>query len=100
MIYRIKYELRAVDDIEDIIDYIEHELFNPIAAKRFLEGIFAKINGLKLNAGIFAISTYEDVLKYDAFARHVTYKGFTIIYSIHGDLVVVHRVIHGSLIRK
>jgi len=98
--YRVLIKGKARRDIYQVHNYIEYELFNPLAAKRFLEGIFAKIYGLKLNAGIFAISTYEDVLKYDAFARHVTYKGFTIIYSIHGDLVVVHRVIHGSLIRQ
>ena len=98
--YRIRIKPHAMKDMRRITDYIEYELYNPVAAQRFFDGLDAKINGLKLNAGIFAKSTYEDVLKYDAAARHVTYKGFTIIYSIHDDLVVVHRVIHGSLIRK
>jgi len=100
MIYRIHIKRHAMKDIRSIVDYIEYELYNPVAAQRFLDGLDAKINGLKLNAGIFAISSYGDVLKYDDAARHVTCKGFTIIYSIHGGLVVVHRVIHGSLIRK
>ena len=98
--YRVRIKGKAHRDIYKVHDYIEYELFNPLAAKNFLEGIYAKIYGLKLNAGIFATSSYKDVLQYDDFARHVTYKGFTIIYSIHDDLVVVHRVIHGSLIRK
>ena len=99
MIYRIHYRTQAIRDISRVVDYIEYELFNPIAAKRFFEGIYAKIDQFRYNAGIFAKSTYKDVLKYDAAARHITYKGFAIIYSIHGDLVVVHRVIHGSLIK-
>ena len=99
MIYIIKYKLQAVDDIEGIIDYIEQELFNPIASEGFAKGVFAKIDQLRFNAGIFAKSSYKDVLKYDPNARHVTYKGFAIIYSIHGDVVLVHRVIHGSLIK-
>ena len=99
MIYRIEYKPKAVNDIESVIDYIEQELFNPIAAENFARGVFAKIDHLRFNADIFAKSTYRDVLKYDPAARHVTYKGFAIIYSIHGDLVVVHRIIHGSLIK-
>jgi plasmid stabilization system protein ParE len=95
----IYYKPQANRDIEQVIDYIEYELFNPIAAERFAKGITAKIDSLEFNAGIFAISTYRDVLKYNPTARHVTYKGFAIIYSIHGNLVVVHRVIHGSLIK-
>ena len=87
-------------DIIRIVDYIEYELFNPIAAGRFSRGMYAKIDQIVLNAGIFAISTYKDILKYDAAARHVLYKGFAIIYSIRGNRVVIHRVIHGSLIKE
>ena len=100
MIYEVKINIRAKKGIERVIDYIEQELYNPIAAERFARGIYAKIDQLKFNAGIFAISTYKDVLKYNPAARHVTYRGFVIIYSIHGSLVVVHRVIHGSLIKE
>ena len=98
--YNIHYRFRAKRDIQQIYDYIECELFKPDTAKRFIEGIYAKINQLKLNADAFAISIYADVRKYDVVARHVTYKGFVIIYSIHGNLVVIHRIIHGSLIKK
>jgi len=100
MMYHIHIKPRATIDIDSIIDYIEYELFNPITAKRFSKGINAMIDQLKLNAGIYAISTYKDVLKYDVFARHVIYKGFAIIYSIHDDLVLIHRIIHGSLIKE
>ena len=62
--------------------------------------MYAKINQFRYNADIFAISIYNDIRKYDRAARHVIYKGFAIIYSIHGDLVLVHRVIHGSLIKE
>ena len=99
MIYRIDIRPHAIEDIEEIVDYIEYELFSPMAAQRFLDGLDTKINSLRLHANVFAISTYKDVLKYDVFARHVIYKEFAVIYSIHGNWVVVHRVIHGSLIK-
>ena len=100
MTYSVHYTLEAVGDIEKVIDYIEHELFAPITAKRFAKGFFAKIDQLKFNAHVFPVSIYEDVRKYDVAARNVTYKKFTIIYSIHGKKVVIHRIIHGSLIKK
>jgi len=99
MIYNVIIRSQARKDIIKIIEYIDQELFNPVAAERFGSGIYTKINQLGSNAGIFAKSIYKDVLKYDDDARHVLYKGFTIIYSIHGDVVLVHRVIHGSLIK-
>ena len=100
MIYSIRYKPRAKKDIVRVADYIEYELFNPTAAKRFFEGLYAKIAQLKFNAHVSAISIYKDILKYDDNARRVLYKGFAIIYSIHGKMVVVHRVIHGSLIKE
>ena len=99
MIYNVIIRSQARKDIIKIIEYIDQELFNPVAAERFGRGMYAKINQLCYNAGIFAKSIYRDILKHDIAARHVTYKGFAIIYSIHGDLVVIHRVIHGSLIK-
>jgi plasmid stabilization system protein ParE len=100
MIYSIQYSIQAKMDIINVVDYIKYKLFNPMAAKRFYEGLYAKIDSLRLNAPIFAISTYKDILQYDDAARHVGYKGFAIIYSIHGNKVLVHRVIHGSFIKQ
>ena len=100
MTYTIRYSLQAVEDIEKVIDYIERELFAPVAAERFAKGIFAKIDQLKFNAHVFPVSIYEDVCEYDVAVRHVTYEKFTIIYSIHDKRIVIHRIIHGSLIKK
>jgi len=100
MIYEIEYRPRADKDIDKIIDYIRDDLSAPIAAERFFKGLFDKIEQLRLNAHIFAKSTYKDILKYDINARHLIYKGFVIIYSIHDKWVVIHRIIHGSLIKN
>ena len=100
MIYTIVYKPKAKEDIEQVIDYIEQNLYSPITAKRFAQGLYTKIDTLKVNAGIFAISTYQDVLQYGLNARTVVFKGFAVIYTIHGHHVLVHRIIHGSLIQK
>jgi plasmid stabilization system protein ParE len=100
MIYNVQITKFAKQDIETVIDYIENKLFVPLTAEHFLRGIYAKIAELEWNASIYALSTYWDVLAYGNNARHITYKGFAIIYTIHENIVVVHRIIHGSLIKK
>ena len=100
MPYSVKLRKKAKTDIAKVYDYIEQMLFAPIAAKNFLEGIYACIAGLEINAAIYAISTYNDVLYYGMNARTVNYKGFVIIYTIHCRYVLVHRIIHGSLIKN
>jgi plasmid stabilization system protein ParE len=100
MAYFIHLTETAKQDIEQVIDYIEQELFAPVAAENFLRGIYGQIAVLESHAGTFAISAYRDVLAYGHNARHVIYRSFVIIYTIHGSVVIVHRIIHGSLIRE
>ena len=99
MRYRVKLSRQAVVDIDKVYDYIEQMLFAPIAAENFLRGIYASIAALETHAPIYAVSTYRDVLRYGQNARTIVYKGFTVIYTLHGRYVVVHRIIHGSLIK-
>jgi plasmid stabilization system protein ParE len=100
MTYTLRYSPQAANDAEGIVDYIEQMLFAPLAAERFAKGLLAKIATLRFTAGIYAISPHADVLCYGSNARTVTYKGFTIIYTIHGSHVLVHRIVHGSLIKR
>jgi len=100
MLYCVKLSKKAKLDIEKVYDYIEQMLFAPLAAEDFLRGIYACIANLEIYAAVYAVSTYHDVLRYGMNARTVGYKGFTVIYTIHGRYVLVHRIIHGSLIKK
>ena len=100
MLYCVKLKKQAKRDIDKVYDYIEQMLFAPVAAENFLRGIYACIANLETNAAIYSVSSYKDVLRYGQNARTAVYKGFTAIYTIHGQYVVVHRIIHGSLITK
>jgi plasmid stabilization system protein ParE len=100
MLYCVKLKQQAKHDIDKVYDYIEQMLFASIAAENFLRGIYSCIANLETNAAIYAVSTYKDVLRYGQNARTVIYKGFAVIYTIHGRYVVVHRIIHGSLITE
>jgi len=100
MPFCVKLSIEAKHDIVKVYDYIKKELFAPASAEKFLRGIYGCISKLETLADVFAVSTYQDVLFYGKNARTVVYNGFTIIYTIHRRDVYIHRIIHGSLIRK
>ena len=99
MSYTLKFTNQANTDVRKVTTYIKEELYEPGIAEQFLRGVYARIKDLEENASIYSISMYQDVLAYGDNARHIMYKGFVIIYTIHGDIVLIHRIIHGSLIR-
>jgi len=99
MQYCVKLSKKADHDLIKVYDYIKEALFAPETAEKFLRGIFSCIASLETSASVYAISTYQDVLCYGNNARSINYKGFAIIYTIHGYYVLVHRIIHGSLIK-
>jgi plasmid stabilization system protein ParE len=56
MIYSVNLTPFAKQDIESIIDYIESNLFAPIAAENFARGIYNRIAELETLASIRAVS--------------------------------------------
>jgi hypothetical protein len=98
--YVVKIASQANKDIRAVNRYIRTAFSAPAVAENFLRGIYGQIAVLENHAGIFAISACRDVLAYGRNARHVMYRSFAIIYTIHGSIVIVHRIVHGSLIRE
>jgi plasmid stabilization system protein ParE len=98
--YRVKFTRQANRDIRGITAYIKNILYAPATAKQFLHGIYAVIARLESDAPIYAVSTYRDVLLFGNNARHIRYKDFTIIYTLHDDRVIIHRIIHSSLVKE
>jgi hypothetical protein len=86
----VKIAPQANKDIRAVNQYIKTIFPAFVAAENFLRGIYGQITALENNAGFFAISAYKDALAYGRNARIATCKGFAVIYTIHGDIVVVH----------
>jgi len=96
--YSVRITKRADQDIDDLIDYIENNLSAPMTAEKFARGIYQKIISLQTHAGIYPISIQESVQKYGSNVRRINYKDFAIIYTVEDGKVIIHRIIHGSLI--
>ena len=98
MNYIIEFEGQAINDIENIGDYIEQDLNAPQAARDLYNGIINEIDKLMYLAHSFAASTSKMILSYGKNARRINYQQYAIIYTIEGHYVIIHRIVHGSLI--
>ena len=98
--YIVRLLPEAYDDIENLFRYIAYEVFAPITADKYIDGIYNTINSLSLLGGSYAISQNQYIQQnYGPNARIVVYKKMTIIYRLVGNIVLVQRVMAGSLIR-
>ncbi|GHT48895.1 hypothetical protein FACS189440_13530 [Bacteroidia bacterium] len=97
-LYDLFYTEKAETDILSIVNYIRSNLYSPFDAERFYRGINGTIENLKTTAGIHRLQTIQ--VSNDVFfgVSRINYKGFAIIYTLEENLVIILRVIHGSLI--
>jgi plasmid stabilization system protein ParE len=98
MKYIVFISQKARMDITSIVDYIENTLSAPLTANHFYSGLKTKVGELSQTADIYPESHHPAILKYGSNARRINYKNFAIIYTIEEQTVIVHRIIHGSLI--
>ena len=98
--FKVIITFTAVDDITEVFNYIAYEVGHPQTAERYREGIMQSIDKLACYADIFAISQQPFLRRlYGTEVRTIHYKKMTIVYTIVGNTVYVHRVMASSLIR-
>jgi plasmid stabilization system protein ParE len=89
----------ALQDIENVHDYIAYELFEPITADKFIRSIYDIIKHLSLYGASVAVSERDFLLsQYGSTARNVNYKKMAIIYTIENEEIIVQRIVAGKLI--
>jgi plasmid stabilization system protein ParE len=97
--YFIRISTEAETDIDDIFRYITSRLMAPETAIRYKDGIIHEIYKLTFTGDIYPVSRYESIQRrYGPDVRTVTYKKMTIVFNIMDDIVLVRRVMAGSLI--
>jgi plasmid stabilization system protein ParE len=86
----------AEQDIIAIVSYIRNIYHAPETSKKFFQGIIKVIKGLQYTATIYPVKEYKSIFYCNS--KRVNYKGFAIIYTIENKTIIVHRVVHGSLL--
>ena len=96
MAFRIEFSEQAEDDLNEILRYINDELFNPQAAERFYQAVDEKLELLREHPYIFPLYHYE---KLSAEGFHfVVISNYLMFYIIDDDTSVVSiaRLLYGK----
>ena len=90
----------ALQDIENVHDYIAFELFEPITADKYIRGIYDSIKYLSIYGISIGISDRDSLLaQYGLTVRNINYKKMAIIYTVENNNIMIQRIIAASLIQ-
>jgi plasmid stabilization system protein ParE len=97
--YTLKYTSVARRDMDNLYFYILDEIKMPQTAVRYFNGILDTIEKLTYLGNFIGICPIQSIQKiYGPYARTVTYKKMTIIYNVIEDIILIRRIIAGSMI--
>jgi plasmid stabilization system protein ParE len=100
MTHRIIYSIQAEADVENLFHAIINEYKSPHTAGRYVQGIYDSIRLLETVAASLPIQTATSFFRFGSNARRINFKKMAIIYTIHGNIVYIHRIIPASMITK
>ena len=96
--YTIFLSDEAKRDIDKLGDVIIYDYQAPVTAFRYVQGLLNAIKSITKAPEIFTIQTHQSLQQYGQNVRRVNYKKMAIIYTIHGHIVYVHRIIPSTMI--
>ena len=99
MRYSVVLSSKADRDYTDYINTIMYCYSAPLTAAQHYKGLYSALKSLETNPESYPIATQKSLLlQYGYNTRRINYKKMTIIYTVHSDMVYVHRVIPASMI--
>lgn len=96
--YRIVYSSEANNDIVELTNIITYDYSAPLAAFRYAQGLKETIELLTKFPESYSLQTHTSLSRYGQNVRRINYKRMAIIYTIHGNIVYIHRIIPASMI--
>jgi len=98
MSYTVVMSDKANRDYDNYIDYILYDCDAPLTAAKHYAGIKDVIKDLSENPYMYAVKSNISFLQYGLHVRRANFKKMAILYTIHGNIVYVHRIIAASMI--
>ena len=96
--YDIVYSDDADNDLNNLFDAIFYEYSAPLTAYRYVSGVVETIKSLSVFLEVYPIEYCQSFAKYGDNVRRINYKKMTIIYTVSGQTVYIHRIMAGILI--
>ena len=81
-----------------LFDFIVVNYKAPLTAKNYINGLFSSIDLLSHSAGSFTVQNHKYFTKYGSQVHRLNYKKMTIIFTLHNDIVYIHRIMPSALI--
>ena len=100
MNYTVKLSAVANADFDNYIDYIAYEYKAPATASKHHDEIIEALKKLERNPFVNPVRDNASLRQYGTNVRRENYKKMAIIYTIHSNIVYVHRILAGSLITE
>ncbi|NLO72283.1 MAG: type II toxin-antitoxin system RelE/ParE family toxin [Porphyromonadaceae bacterium] len=91
--YTVHISDQAVEDLDKLFDIIFNKYRMPNTAFKYLKELRKVIISLSRNAETYQIQTRASLQQYGLNVRRINYKKMAIIYTVHGELVYIHRVV-------
>ena len=95
--FEIEYLETAKRDLNNLFLTITFDYKAPITAYRYVQGIIDTIKTISKSPESFPIQPH---LRYGFNVRRINYKKMAIIYTVHGNVVYIHRIIAGTMITE
>ena len=96
--YTIIYSETSKKDIDVLANYIIDKCKAPKTAVEYTQGLFKKINSLKNSADSYALYNRKSLQQYGWDLRRINYKKMAILYTIHGNTVLIRRILPSAMI--
>jgi plasmid stabilization system protein ParE len=88
----------AFDDLSDLMYVIKIQYQSPNTAVKYGRELVRAMYTLESNAEIYAVQTRAYFNRFGRNVRRLNYKKMTVIYTIHGDAVYIHRIVAANTI--
>jgi len=95
--YEIVYSEKAIDDLNNLANYIIYTCKAPITSSLYAKNIINTINNLAYIAESIPLYNRKSLLQYGNSVRRINYKKMAIIYSVSGNFVIIQHIIPGAL---
>ncbi|MDR0232835.1 MAG: type II toxin-antitoxin system RelE/ParE family toxin [Dysgonamonadaceae bacterium] len=90
----------AETEFNNYIDYIYFSYDAPLTAIQHYNKILEVLYSLEEYAEIYKIEYLPSLQKYGSNVRRVNYKKISIIYTVFGKTVYIHRIMAAALIQE
>ena len=95
--FEVKLSDQALNDADHVYDYICNQVYAPLTAARYYQGLLQEMHSLENGADSIAVDLKFSA-QYGVAIRRINYKKLAILYSIEGNLVIIERVLPQKMI--